>query len=352
MAAAAARIGVLAAALLRAWLAARLCAWLGTPLPWMIGPLFATAAACMAGLPLQAPVQLRYGGQWAIGTTLGLYFTAPVMATLVSFAGAIVLAVLFALALGVAAARLLQRLSGADGATCFFAMAVGGAAEMAAQGERHGAAVDQVAAAHSLRMLMVVASVPFAIGWWSRHGMARGAALAAPALAATADAVQPGGLLLLMALTALGALALMRRAVPNAWVIGPLGVALLLTACGVHLSRLPESMVHLGQLFVGVALGGRFTRRFVHAAPRFMGSAAICALFMLLAAAAFGVALAALAGLAPAVAILATSPGGIAEMALTARMLELGVPVVTAFHVTRMTAVVLLIGPLYRRMMV
>jgi uncharacterized membrane protein AbrB (regulator of aidB expression) len=46
--------------------------------------------------------------------------------------------------------------------------------------------------------------------------------------------------------------------------------------------------------------------------------------------------------------VLATSPGGIAEMALTARVLHLGVPVVTAFHVARMVAVVLGIGPLYR----
>ena len=47
-----------------------------------------------------------------------------------------------------------------------------------------------------------------------------------------------------------------------------------------------------------------------------------------------------------AVALLAISPGGIAEMALTARVLRLGVPAVTAFHVARM--VVLAIGPLYR----
>src|SRR5205823_677948 len=82
----------------------------------------------------------------------------PVLAR---YAGWIVLAVLFALALGVAGAWLLQRLSGADRATAFFAMAVGGASEMAVQGERHGAMVDRVAAAHSLRIMMVVGTIPF-----------------------------------------------------------------------------------------------------------------------------------------------------------------------------------------------
>jgi uncharacterized protein len=46
--------------------------------------------------------------------------------------------------------------------------------------------------------------------------------------------------------------------------------------------------------------------------------------------------------------VLATSPGGIAEMTLTAKNLRLGVPVVTVFHVTRMVATVVAIAPLYR----
>jgi uncharacterized membrane protein AbrB (regulator of aidB expression) len=35
-------------------------------------------------------------------------------------------------------------------------------------------------------------------------------------------------------------------------------------------------------------------------------------------------------------------------MCITAKVLQLGVPIVTAFHVTRMAAVVLLAGPLFR----
>lgn len=340
---------LLAGALLLTWCAAQLCLWLDTPLPWMIGPLFATAAACMAGVPFKAPVQVRYAGQWAIGTTLGLYFTAQVMATLASFAGWIALAVLFALVLGVLSGRLLQKLSGVDGVTCFFSMAVGGASEMAAQGERHGAAVEKVAAAHSLRMMMVVATIPFAIRWWSRHGLNAGVDLYDLYIPGATE-VHLAGLAVLIVLTSLGALALMKLDSPNAWVIGPLFVAMALTASGIHLSRVPEWMIHLGQLFIGVALGTRFTPAFVHTAPRFMGSAAVCAAVMIGAGAAFGALLSALAGINPGVAVLATSPGGIAEMSLTARVLHLGVPIVTAFHVTRMVVVVLMIGPLFRRL--
>ena len=47
--------------------------------------------------------------------------------------------------------------------------------------------------------------------------------------------------------------------------------------------------------------------------------------------------------------LLGTSPGGITEMAITAKVLQLGVPVVTAFQVCRLIAVLMLVGPMFRR---
>jgi membrane AbrB-like protein len=184
--------------------AAQLCVWLDTPLPWMIGPLFSTAAACMMGARLGAPVQAREAGQWAIGTVLGLYFSAPVMAVLARYAPWIVLAVVFALVLGMAGAWLLQRVSDVDPATAFFALAVGGASEMAVQGERHGALIERVAAPHRLRIRKVVGTIPFAVRWWSEHGLGPGRDLFAPA----ASVVDPLGLVVLVGATCLGALVL------------------------------------------------------------------------------------------------------------------------------------------------
>ena len=58
--------------------------------------------------------------------------------------------------------------------------------------------------------------------------------------------------------------------------------------------------------------------------------------------------LAQVTGLGVGTLILGTSPGGIAEMAITAKVLQLGVPLVTAFQVFRLVAVLLLVEPLYR----
>jgi hypothetical protein len=56
----------------------------------------------------------------------------------------------------------------------------------------------------------------------------------------------------------------------------------------------------------------------------------------MLLAAGFALAPAHLTGIHPGTATLAASPDGIAEMSLTAPVLHLGVPIVTAFHVSRM----------------
>ena len=69
---------------------------------------------------------------------------------------------------------------------------------------------------------------------------------------------------------------------------------------------------------------------------------------MMLLSLGFGLFLAHTTGLHPATLILGTSPGGIAEMAITAKVLQLGVPVVTAFQVCRLVAVLILVGPLYK----
>jgi tripartite-type tricarboxylate transporter receptor subunit TctC len=62
---------------------------------------------------------------------------------------------------------------------------------------------------------------------------------------------------------------------PNPWVLGALFSTLALTASGVELSALPREASNAGQLFIGVALGIRFTPEFARAAPRWLASVAL-----------------------------------------------------------------------------
>jgi len=301
----------------------------------------------MMGADLRCPVAARAAGQWAIGTVLGLYFTPAVLAVVVARAGYIAAAVAFALMLGCACAWLLKRLADVSLATAFFSMALGGASEMAVQGERHGAEAQHVAAAQGVRLMMVVSFLPFLLRYWSGHGMPP---LPAGAVACMAPVPIAPAFALLAAATCAAGWLLWRRGVPNAWVLGPLFAAGMLAAAQVPVGGEPEWMVRTGQLCIGLSLGTRFTPGFLHTAPRYMAAVVACTATALVLAAAFGVLLAHLGGLHPATAMLATSPGGIAEMALTARALHVEVAVVTAFHVCRMVVLVLAVGPAFRRL--
>ncbi len=333
-----------------AWAAAVACVWLHTPIPWMLGPLLVTSAVSLLGAPVHSALPLRNAGQWTIGTALGLYFTPAVGALVAGLWWAIGLGVVWACVLGWCLGRWLERAHSAElgtlspqarRATTYFAGAIGGASEMTLIAERHGARTDLVASAHSLRVLMVTVILPFAMVLWGVHGLDASASQAL-------REVNPQGLLVLAGLTGAGAWAMRALGRANPWFMGALLVTMVLTLADVQLTALPVALTNAAQLVIGVSLGVRFTPAFARSAPRWMGAVVLGTTTMMVVCAAFGTALAWATGLHPATLILGTSPGGIAEMAITAKVLQLGVPVVTAFQVCRLVAVLILAEPLYR----
>jgi membrane AbrB-like protein len=313
------------------------CTLLHTPIPWMLGPLFAIAFLRIGGADLGVPVLVRYTGQWIIGSSLGLYFTPQVVELVAGVWWLLAVGAVFAIALGYISGIALARLADLDKTTGIFASVPGGAAEMATLGDRFGGRMDRIAAAQSLRILIVVAIVPGAVTAMGVHG--------ADVFQQGARGFDAAGFALLMAATLAGGLVCQKLKLPNAFVLGPLAVAIPLTAARIDLSLVPPVVSNAGQCLLGCALGARFQRDFLHGAHRFVSAVALTVVLSIVLSAIFGVALAWAAGLAPATLVLGMAPGGIAEMCVTAKVLQLGVPLVTAFHVTRLV-VLLLATPL------
>lgn len=339
-----------AGTLLLAWAAAAACVALHTPLPWMLGPLVATSVLSMAGAPTESWGPLRNGGQWAIGAALGLYFTPEVSALVGSLWWAIVLGIGWALLLGWGFGAWLYRLHAPRmhgvpapmlRSTSYFAGAIGAASEMTLLSERENARTDLVAASHSLRLLIVTITIPFALQWSGLQGL--------DILTPTVREVSWPGLALLALLTGAGALVMDRLGRANPWFMGAMLVSMAVTMAGLHLSAVPQPVVNAAQLVIGVSLGVRFRAEFLHTAPRWLASVAAGTFGLMGICAAFAAVLAWATGLPWVTLLLGTSPGGITEMAITAKVLQLGVPVVTAFQVCRLIAVLMLVGPLFRR---
>ncbi len=334
------RLAAVAGALAVCVAGGALCRWLHTPLPWMIGPLAGMAIFQFGGASLVAPPRGRETGQLVIGMALGLYFTPPVAREVLAHGPALALAAAGVFLVGVAASFVLQRLARVDAATAFFSSAIGGAAEMVNLAERNGALVDRVALAHSLRLLVVVTTVPVAITLLGQTGTDDYRPIAVP--------FSPGPLALLAAMSLVAALAWKRTRLPNPFMMGPLLLVIALTSSGLVFSSIPTWMTNVGQVLLACNLGARFRQSFLREAPRFMASVLGSVAVVLLLCAALAFALSWALGVLPATILLACAPGGIAEMSITAKVLRVGVAFVTAAHVIRFVFVMLFTEPAYR----
>lgn len=330
--------------LIAGYIAALICVFLSTPIPWMIGPLLMTAGLSIFGADTVSWNPLRNGAQWVIGAALGLYFTPHVSNLVASLWWLVILSILWSLAIGYCYGQWLYwfnapRFPRLDRTTAYFASIVGGASEMTLLAEREHARTDLVASAHTLRVLIVTITIPFAIKWIGWHGLDN--------MQAHNYEFSLIGLITLILLTGFGATAMKVLGRSNAWFIGPLIVSIGLAINQIELSSIPSWLTNAAQIAIGVSLGVRFRPEFIHSAPRWLLSVAIGTFVMMAICALASFGLSYIIPLSPATIILASAPGGIAEMAITAKVMQLGVAIVTALQACRIIAVLFLAEPLY-----
>jgi membrane AbrB-like protein len=314
--------------------------YLGAPLPWMIGPLLAMACGRFFGAHLAAPRWGRALGQLVIGCALGLYFTPPVALEIADHWPFLIAAGLFAVVLAYASAWFLTRSANLDGTTALFSSVPGGAAEMTVLGERFGARLDRVVLAQSLRVMLVVVTVPLVFAFLGLHGV--------DTYQLSRSEVSASGLAGLLAGAAAAGALFTRLRVPNSWMLGPLAVSIACTLSEVHLSAVPAIVSNAAQVFLGCALGAGFDRNSLRSAPRFIVMVLISIVLAMILSGMFAWAMAVWGGFSIATAMLATAPGGMAEMCITAKVLRLGVPLVTAAHLARVVILVTTTGPTFR----
>ncbi|WP_135468363.1 AbrB family transcriptional regulator [Crenalkalicoccus roseus] len=313
---------------------------LQVPLAWMIGALVATAALGWRR-PVAMPEWARPAGLVLLGLGLGATFSGPVLAAVTAALPALLAAGLISIAAGIAVVPVFTRLAGTDARTGWFCSVPGGIIVMAMLAQEAKVSVATVTLAQTMRVLVVVLSFPPLLGWLAPPGD-YGAFLAPR---------QPFHLPGLLAMAAAGlllALPLRRLGFANPWMLGPCAVAIGLAAAGALPSGVPGPLLDAAQVAMGATLGLRLNRGFLLGSRRLVRAAILAAAALSLLLAAIAVPFALLAGLPVTAAILGFAPGGMPEMALTAKALDLAVPLVLGFHLTRTVLSNLLVGPMHR----
>ncbi len=304
---------------------------LDTPIPWMIGPMIVVATLNLMGVRMHAVPYGRQMGQVILGSAVSLYFTPTVVAALATNIAAVAAATASAFLIGGLGALILSQVSGVDGKSTFFASIPGGAMAMANLAERYGAQIPPVAVAHSLRVSIVVIVIPFALTYGG-----------IPIVGAAYRPDVPLDLVVLVPWLVFGFVlgeVSERLRLQNGYLLAPIFFGAALTVSGTQLSAVPHWMTDFAQLMFGLVLGARYERAFFASHRLFIPFALLNSFFILMASAVVAVALAWTFDLPIATMIIATAPGGMAEMIITAQALQIGVPLVVAFHMFRVVIV-------------
>ena len=302
--------------------------WLNLPLPWMIGAMVFATALRLADLAVPVLPLSRALGQIVVAAAVGLSFTPEAVAALGALIVPMLAAALLTVVAGFASAAVLMRLGRTDMVTAGLASVPIGPVESANLARRHGVAPGPVVLAQTLRIMLLIVVIPPVLV--ALDGSVRDPSAALRAMPWTAE----GAALLFAAALGGGFLAWWLR-ISNPFFVGSLAGAAGAAALTLPVTAFPYPVLVGAQLFLGVWLGAVFDRALIARARGFVPAALVSTLVMVSLCAAMGLALAWLTGLPWEVMVLATAPGSVTEMALTAKILQEGIAVVTAFHLVR-----------------
>lgn len=302
---------------------------LGAPLPWMIGPLIVTAAIFIVFDPsFGVPNRLRPLGQIVVATQVGLAFSPQALEVLLGYAPVIVgTAVTTWICIGVVS-MVMVKFTGQKLAQTFLSNVPTSPVEAAAMAKAAGLEPAPIIFSQTLRLATVVVVLPFSLfaiqGW--------------PEMQRTMvsfSSIDPLNVLFLIAVGIAGSQTARVLHVPNPNFLGPMAAAAILSVAAIGPAPYPPFLLALGQVVLGTWLGATFRRSFLTSALRMTLISLSSAMLLLLLCSLSGVAIAHLSGLSWQTVVLGAAPGGVVEMALTAKFLQQNVVLISTFHIVR-----------------
>ena len=310
------------------------------PLAWMLGALFVTMVARVAGAPIDVPIWLRANFLILIGLFLGESFEGVRVGELMQWPITIAGAMLYVPVAASCAYLYYRNIAREAKMTAICSSIPGGVIAVVVISGALGADERNVALAQSLRVAIVVCLAPLVafglLGYPAPDGTEY----------ADQNLIESGDLGILLA-GAFAAMWIMQKLdLPIPYMVGPLLASAGLRLAGVVEGVLPHVLVEVALVVTGSSIGTRFggvtLRRLLSFGAVSFGGTGV----LMLVSAAFAVPVAALTGEDFLVALLAYAPGGVAEMSLIALAIDANPGFVAVHHLARIIFVLLAV-PLF-----
>ncbi len=293
----------------------------------MTGALMITAALGLAGVPVRSLWQARAAGQFVTGAAVGTTFTPAILLTVLTLLPMIMLGALVSIAIAVVGALILMRLVAVDAKTAALATMPGGVIEMANIAKRIDADPLPIMVLQTMRVGLTVCAAPFVVTALAEAG--------ARNVVTQGEVMSWLTVLALMGASFVGGALLNRFTLPNAWFLGSLFVMAALGALGLIPGRVPEPILTVAQVIIGMSIGTQFRHEFLTRLLRLLLASLVTVPFALVMLALLAAVYAAVLGLPVTTLVLALAPAGIAEMALTGKVLGLDAALITGFQIVR-----------------
>ena len=309
--------------------------YFNVPLAWMLGALFATMFARVAGAPIDVPIWVRANFLILIGLFLGESFEGVKAAELLQWPISIVGAMLYVPVAAACAYLFYHYLAREQKMTAICSSIPGGLIAVVVVSGSLGADERQVALAQSLRIAIVVCMAPLVAFSLLGYPPPSDATFEKHALIDLPD------LGILLVGTAAVMRVMQRLRIPIPYMVGPLLASAVLRLAGLVEGVLPHQLVEVALVVTGSSIGTRFhgisPSRLVSFGLLTLGGTSV----LMLVSAVFALAISTLTGQDFLVALLAYAPGGVAEMSLIALAIDANPGFVAIHHVARIIFVLL-----------
>ena len=310
--------------------------WVKLPLPWVTGPLFVTAVLALSGYELWMPLWLRPPSLTVLGILFGSAISPEFVDQFIIWLPSMFAVLIFVIVTLPIITAYFYFAANYDFVTSLLSAAPGGLIPMTILGESYGADDRVIAFMQTLRLILTVLTIPLAFrifaGYVPSGNIGTGGSFIA---------FLPGDVLPILAACLVGYYLARLARLPAPELMGPMIMIGVLRLNGWIESEVPESLIAVAQVFIGISIALRFNGTRIREIATDLFHGTLSSLAMIGIAVLFAIMTAEFVSSSAQSLILAFTPGGFAEMALVGFGLGVQISFVVSHQLVRFFFIVL-----------
>ena len=337
-----------------------LLSFTGLPVGWMIGTLltatllfiFKPKILKMSPNKKGIPKYWMAIGQCILGIQIGQKMNDSVyyifLENWLTITIMLLLSIIFALISGL----ILWKYSDLDMLTSFFSTAPGGLSTIPAIAEEVGANTGVVSIAQTIRIFLVVLSIPLLLSFWVIQPVEAVVNTDIASIPLQTEHLLTTAFFL--GIACLGYYLGVFLKFPAPWLLGSMvAIAIVKSFSSVVIgyqlvSWWPSELIILSQVVIGASIGSRFQKEMFKGLKKTLTISLLSTIFLIASMFICSYITARITGLSITTSVLAFAPGGIAEMTTTAVVLGADSTFVVAVQVLRVVSVCVILPPFFR----